>query len=122
MLSDSYLKTIARSVGCPDLWLDDCVQEQRIGLFLAPNVPMRTIAKRRAVDFMRWLHGRRGTRLTFCNIDGLPLHDDGMEAVDRVLNYRAVLERLTPAQRNALLGGRSKSRRSQVRSLARALT
>lgn len=119
---DAYLVTVARSVGCPDLWLDDCVQEMNIGIWQAPGVAWKTLARRRAIDFMRRLYGRRAQRKYTEDVSELRLADEGMAAVDRVIDYRLALSRLTERQRAVLLGALvSDGRRSQVRKLAREM-
>jgi RNA polymerase sigma factor (sigma-70 family) len=66
-LSDAYFASIARSVGVPPFWLDDCLQEIHLRLWkkqrTTPEVSASlagVIARRTAIDFMRWAGRRRG--------------------------------------------------------------
>lgn len=65
-LSDAYFAAIARSVGVPPFWLDDCLQEMRIRIWKrACKTPVSAslasvIAQRAAIDFMRSVGRRRG--------------------------------------------------------------
>ncbi len=117
-ISDVYFRQVARSVGCPSAFEDDCVQEQRIGIWLVPGVPWKVIARRRAIDFVRTL--RRG-RVVMVELNESAGASD-IEDVDRLMDYRLVLSRLTESQRLALYGQRGNlTYRSQVRKKAREM-
>ncbi len=35
------------------MWIEDCVQEQELAIWLAPDAPWKTVAHRQAIDFVR---------------------------------------------------------------------
>ncbi len=48
-----YLRVIAQSVGVPVDLHDDCIQEQVIAIWQAPDIGWKIVAKRAAQDFVR---------------------------------------------------------------------
>lgn len=105
----SYLLTVARRVGCPIFWLDDCEQEMRIAIWKAPAAPWKTVVHRTAIDFVRVIHGRSEASQKghdTVNIEGLPLGYE--QDIDGYIDAKALLieaERLcSPAQWKALRG------------------
>lgn len=59
-LSDAYLRSVARSIKVPEMWVDDCIQEIRIAEWREQCAYPKTLARRRAVDFLRRLMGETG--------------------------------------------------------------
>lgn len=55
VLPDHYLRKVALSLNCPSMWIDDCVQEMRIALWLNGGVYPKLTARRRGIDFLRKL-------------------------------------------------------------------
>ena len=103
MTSDAYLMAVARRTGCPEPFQDDCVQEMRIALWLAPDAPWRVVVKRTAIDFVRkyGAHGRYGGSRETVSIHELPL--GYVMDLDGYLYCKWALDQITPKQRDALL-------------------
>lgn len=59
-LSDAYLRSVARSIKVPAMWVDDCIQEIRIAEWREQCPNAKQMARRRAVDFLRKLMGETG--------------------------------------------------------------
>lgn len=64
VLTDGYFASIARAVGVPPFWMDDCLQEIKVRLWKAgPDTSASlagVIAQRASIDFMRSNGRRRG--------------------------------------------------------------
>jgi len=59
-----YFVKVARSVGVPEIWLEDVAQEEAISVYLARGgrSSFKTVARRTAIDWMRLAHGRCKTK------------------------------------------------------------
>lgn len=53
-MNEAYLRTVARNLGCPEMWLDDCVQEMRIAMWLKGEY--KNVVRNAGIDFLR-MHG-----------------------------------------------------------------
>lgn len=51
----AYLARVAVKMGCPPMFIEDCVQEQELAIWLAPDINWKTVAHRTAIDFSRRL-------------------------------------------------------------------
>lgn len=64
VLTDGYFASIARAIGVPPFWMDDCLQEIKLRIWRAgpetSNSLAGVIAQRAAIDFMRSNGRRRG--------------------------------------------------------------
>lgn len=135
LLPESYLRAVAAQVGVPSAWWDDAVQEMRLGIWKSGNVSpaaQKGTARRRAIDFVRWLGGRGPNRrgpYAAARLDinsHTPVRAVPLEAIDRILDLNAALARLTPAARatfRATVDGEpgplSRGRRGQLRTIIR---
>ena len=102
---ENYYQRIARSVGVPEMYLEDCVQEIRLGLWLAERdgkEPGPTIARRRAIDFSRQVtHHRYNKSLVLVPLEG---HTSIVEMprVEELIDLETEVLKLNPRQRQAL--------------------
>lgn len=99
-LSDAYLYTVARSVGVPEMFLEDCAQELRIAEWQG------RVIRTAAIDFVRQFgrHSRKGIVRDYGYIDGSEsLTRDFTDTSDRIIDLERAWPRLTEKQRTALV-------------------
>ena len=125
-LPDAYLAVIARSVGVPELWIEDAIQEQKIALWRDEDAATwyPIVARRAAIPFVRTItHNRRSyvrivqQPVTMADIAGCFSRDDGDDhdpsayitgfivgpPTDRWLDLEAAAQTLTRRERELLV-------------------
>jgi DNA-directed RNA polymerase sigma subunit (sigma70/sigma32) len=76
----AYLARVAAKAGCPPMFLEECVQEQELAIWLAPDAPWKTVAHRQAVDFVRQLRHGNQARTKFLSEPTQDIADLNLEA------------------------------------------
>lgn len=100
MKSDRYFATIARSVGVPEMWLEDCVQELRIAEWQG-----RTY-RHTAIDFVREYgpHARGGLSRECAYLEDNDLASaDWTDISDQLLDLEVSFGKLREDEKAALL-------------------
>ena len=102
--TQAYYVTVARRVGVPEIWLQDCVQEMRVACWLQGE-ESKTILRRTAIDFVRKYgpHSRGGVSRDYGYISGSErLARDFTDTSDRIIDLERALPSLTSKQRQAV--------------------
>jgi DNA-directed RNA polymerase specialized sigma24 family protein len=104
-MEDSYLRSVAYSVGVPEMFLDDCAQEIRIAFWQAGQ-ESKTIARRTAIDFVRdyGRHSRSGYSREYGYIEGNErlYAKDWTAIVDTFIDTEALFRKLPPSHKRCL--------------------
>ena len=86
-LSDAYLRQVAFRAGVEEFWHEDCIQEMRLEMSKVPDELKKIAAKRRAINFHRYLtHSRHNDEIR-------PIFTP-LESITPISQHRPPLEEL----------------------------
>ena len=103
LLPDSYLATVARSVGVEPMFIDDALQEMKLAIWRAPHVNVRVVAKREAIDFQRFLTHKGHLQPEWLDQEMQAPSSDWCLISDECLDLQRAWGRLPPHQQRALV-------------------